>query len=649
MNFPTGEQNNMTRKSFGVFTIAFIFLSSFLCSANSYASDSLNVSEIESEIGLVGHNIIFDGGPAESLSFEDIQKENNATFIPYKPEVVRVNSWFKIEVLNDTESKISQSVYLVENSFHKVTFYKNIFDADNLVSSATGLGGASVPVFDREYPTSIPISTYELEPGQRLEMYIRTDIRKNGVFNIFVGDTSLALERAFNEVILVYTYLGLVTSLILYQLFLYLSFKDNAHIVYFCFGLSMVGVIYVGGGQIGIHMDGIPNLDVVFNIVRTLTGIFVIALPMSIFDSKKHFPKFDYIGRIFVWLISTLTVTNLIFDFVPFKVLSDVGHVLSIPFCLSLAVNAVIKKMSGAKIFLFAWTLFLSGVTIWILKNNGAFQINYFTRHCATFASGIEIILVGYAVAIKVKHNEEKRIVAEQKMKESEELRRLLRVVCHDISNPLTMVQVAVEKKRLTDNETAWSWVERSLHMVVDIINHVRKLEAIKSGKMNLDLEKVNIKELIEEVVFVFQTKLEDKNIALVTSEIDDELCVLSDKTTLLNDVICNFISNSIKFSNPGEKITLNVEEDINKGSINIKIRDFGIGIPTKILDKMFDASHSTTRKGTSNEKGTGFGMPLAKSFMDKYGGTIHISSIENSVDPDNCGTQTILTLKKAR
>ena len=71
---------------------------------------------------------------------------------------------------------------------------------------------------------------------------------------------------------------------------------------------------------------------------------------------------------------------------------------------------------------------FLMGVAIWNLKNLAILEPTFFTRHASLFFSALEYIILGYAVSLQVGANEKRRIIAEQKMSESEELRRLLRL-----------------------------------------------------------------------------------------------------------------------------------------------------------------------------------------------------------------------------
>ena len=113
-------------------------------------------------------------------------------------------------------------------------------------------------------------------------------------------------------------------------------------------------------------------------------------------------------------------------------------------------------------------------------------------------------------------------------------------------------------------------------------------------------------------------------------------------KTSLLNDVLANIVSNSLKFSFPNSVIHIKVRARLEH--IEVIVLDNGIGMSDVIIDKVFEPYTPTSRLGTQNEKGTGFGMPLAKSVMDEIGGSIGIESSDN---PDNSGTTVTLRMKR--
>ena len=85
-----------------------------------------------------------------------------------------------------------------------------------------------------------------------------------------------------------------------------------------------------------------------------------------------------------------------------------------------------------------------------------------------------------------------------------------------------------------------------------------------------------------------------------------------------------NLISNAIKFSHPSSNIEISLN---NLGEyVELKLRDYGIGIPDEIKPFLFSGARPNSRKGTGGEQGTGFGMPILKMFLDKYGAKITLS-----------------------
>ena len=171
--------------------------------------------------------------------------------------------------------------------------------------------------------------------------------------------------------------------------------------------------------------------------------------------------------------------------------MGDLANLMALGTIIPLCVYfAFVQKSHAAKVFLFGWIALLLGVMIWLLKNHGIIDSNDFTKRAVLFGGAIEMIMVGLAVSMKVKENEVKLVIAENKVKELTNTKRLLRIVCHDIMNPMSIVLNASQIMRRKDNEKAWDMVARSGKMVVSIIDHVRKLEALQSGKHELNLNR---------------------------------------------------------------------------------------------------------------------------------------------------------------
>lgn len=633
----------------------FLFLFSVLTFADLSFSNSYRSPEIKrplklSQINTTPKNVndyvyILELSKSTNIEVSNFSEFENIHFEKFEAKVPTTKALLRIDIQNDTENPQEKVLYFDENSFQFVRFTKvHHHERSRIIHSSEA--GVSVDPYNREFASSIPTTKFRLSPGENLRLYAFVKIELNNYFNVFIGNENSAFISDANEKTIMYIYIGLVTSMILYQVFLFYTFRNIVHIVYIGFGISMISCIYLGGAQIAYHFGPTDHLAYLFNIARGFTTVFVVAILLCLYTSVYKFGRLRTVGLGIIGTILFTLSINVLFDIASMQILSDIYSAVAIPFVIFLAVKAVLAKEAGSAVFLTAWIIFLTGVIVWMLKNIGMVESTYFTRHIPTIASAIEIVMIGFVVALKVKRNEEKRIIAEQKANESEELRRLLRVVCHDISNPLAVATAAYDKKRHVDASKAWEWVGRSLAMVEEIVTHVRKIEMIRSGKAELKLESVDVEKLVQDIRFVFQNKLEEKNIALESEMQTENHFVVAEKTSLLNDVVANFVSNSIKFSEPGSRITIICWQDPGTHEVNITIKDRGIGMSEKLIARLFDPSEQTSRLGTKSEKGTGFGMPLAKSYMDKYGGKISIQSTEKTSDSKDHGTITTLTFK---
>ncbi len=104
----------------------------------------------------------------------------------------------------------------------------------------------------------------------------------------------------------------------------------------------------------------------------------------------------------------------------------------------------------------------------------------------------------------------------------------------------------------------------------------------------------------------------------------DDELKVFADYN-MLNTIIRNFVSNSLKFTEKGGSISIQIKNE--KDRIYISVKDTGVGMNEESKSKLFriDEFHSTS--GTSGESGTGLGLIICREFAIKHEGEIKVES----------------------
>jgi len=229
-------------------------------------------------------------------------------------------------------------------------------------------------------------------------------------------------------------------------------------------------------------------------------------------------------------------------------------------------------------------------------------------------------------------------------IQKANEQKELLHVLCHDLANPLTSILGVLELLEESPEELP-EYAPLMRDAAVNgsnVISLVREMRAL--AEKPLKLESINLVDAIKESTSMLSIRLQEKGISLEV-DVDPRLTVRAERISFINSVMNNILTNALKFSFPATKIVLKADPEAEQ--VQISVRDFGIGIPSDLLNDLFDISKATSRPGTGGESGTGFGMPLMKKFVGAYGGSIEVhSSTEGSGAPVQ-GTEVILLLDR--
>ncbi len=228
---------------------------------------------------------------------------------------------------------------------------------------------------------------------------------------------------------------------------------------------------------------------------------------------------------------------------------------------------------------------------------------------------------------------------------ESANRKTLVHILCHDMATPfasiISVLNMMNEEGCVLDEELLKALSESARGGLAQI-NLVRQMQALEEKALTGNLVLFPAGEAFSGVEQALRHKLREKGVSLDVS-VDDSLKVRVEPVSFVQSVLCNLISNAIKFSVRGGHIWATARQD--GGMVEIVLRDHGVGIPPKLLGQLFDITKKTSRKGTEGEVGTGFGMPLVKKFIEAYGGEIQVVSSEGPAEDTESGTTVILRL----
>lgn len=207
----------------------------------------------------------------------------------------------------------------------------------------------------------------------------------------------------------------------------------------------------------------------------------------------------------------------------------------------------------------------------------------------------------------------------------------------HDIRTPMNAIIgfTDIAEKNIDDKGRvldALSKVRMSSEHLLTLINDILDMSRIESGAVKLSEEVVFVDEEKDNLYTLLNGSAQVKNITF-TSKLDDSLknhYIYVDRLRTMR-VLSNIVSNSIKYTNEGGKISLLLEEiePLNMGNARFRytIEDTGIGMSEEFLAHIFEPfsrAESDTRSGVV---GTGLGMSITKSLVELMGGSIKIES----------------------
>lgn len=173
---------------------------------------------------------------------------------------------------------------------------------------------------------------------------------------------------------------------------------------------------------------------------------------------------------------------------------------------------------------------------------------------------------------------------------------------------------------------------EFAARQLLNIVNDVLDISAIESGKMKIANEVFNIRELISGITSIFHTQASDKgvNFHVFLSDLTEE--ELMGDQFRLNQVLLNILSNAVKFTPEGGRVTLSIQQqsaDDQRVYLQFRIKDSGIGMPKGYESWLFQPFEQQDATTAQRFGGTGLGLSITKNLVSMMKGTIDVKSEE--------------------
>lgn len=265
-------------------------------------------------------------------------------------------------------------------------------------------------------------------------------------------------------------------------------------------------------------------------------------------------------------------------------------------------------------------TTFVQSLTM-IGKNGKQVKINLVS---SPIAEGVQTNLSCILILHDLTHDEDL-----EKMKLD-----FVSMASHELKTPLTAIKgylsVFMEENKTRVPPDEMELLERAEDSVTQLyllVENLLNVNRIERDQMEVKIDSIDYYAILEKAILDLQNQAKQKNITLTLDSPSDLPKVMADPLRVV-EIINNLVSNAIHYTNPNGSVTVSIK--VNPEEIITCVEDTGVGIPKEALPHLFSKFFRVSSNLLSAEKGTGLGLYISKSIVEKLGGRIWVESETN-------------------
>jgi len=389
----------MKKNVFSFYACIFFYMVSAFTPSYSQAqySDPLKILPLGSYIDLLVDK-------ENTLTFEQVQHsekfESNTRSVPNPGIVPDYTVWARFSVLN--RSNIENLLLQVDQpTIDEIEFYQ----FDYILQKYHVLKMGEFQMFSlRRYLTPDYLFDVHIPKGQTRIFYLKIRCKENMQLPIFIGTSTAIFNQSVVKNIISGIYIGIMLVMMLYNLFIYFSIKDKSYLYY---ALYIIIILLTQTNLQGYPFQFLwPNHSWIAIhgsfLFPALVGLAALEFFKEFLRIKERTPKMYTISLILIIPYCISIILSIIGLYsIGYQIMEINAGVVSIFMLIS---SFMIYRMGNreARFFLLGWSIFLVGICIYILKDFDILPYNNFTRYTMHFGSGIEVILLSFALADKI-------------------------------------------------------------------------------------------------------------------------------------------------------------------------------------------------------------------------------------------------------
>lgn len=363
----------------------------------------------------IGSALFIAEDPTNSWSAEDAVR--SGAFEPSGAEVPNLglggsSYWFSFAVRNET-GETGPILHICNPEIDELSLFR-ILD-DTIVK----VGDAGLHLSLDKRPDGLQDLTFDLLLNNTENGTYLARVKSNKQLRLPIELSSKAAHKTYisNRNLLTGIYIGIMAVLAIYNLFVYLSIRDKSYLIYVLYILfvSFTQLTFLGIGRSHIWGSS-PWISIHASLLLTvLTAIASAEFMRTFIKTKHHYPIFDKIVPYFYIYFGICIALYTGFNEIAGYLMTQIGASLFASFLLIAAVRVMRAGSREAGFFLLAWSVFLIGTLVFLLKDVGLLPYNSLTMYTMPAGAAIEGVLLSFGLAdrINILRREKERSQAE--------------------------------------------------------------------------------------------------------------------------------------------------------------------------------------------------------------------------------------------
>jgi signal transduction histidine kinase len=205
-----------------------------------------------------------------------------------------------------------------------------------------------------------------------------------------------------------------------------------------------------------------------------------------------------------------------------------------------------------------------------------------------------------------------------------------LRTPLNAIAGHVQLIEMGIHGDVTDGQRDALGRVDRAQRHLLGLINDVLNYARVEAGRVEYDLEPVLVSDVFTDVLPMVESQAAARSLTLERMFPVDQgaepIHVWADRDKL-GQILLNILSNAVKFTPEGGRITVAIADDDGPGHVTVRISDTGVGIPVDKLEAVFEPFVQVRSDFTRQVEGTGLGLAISRDLARGMGGNLRVTS----------------------